>query len=570
MTFFQNVRRGWLSNVRGDLLSGLVVALALIPEAIGFSIIAGVDPRVGLYASVVIAIVIAFAGGRPAMISAATAATAVLMGSLVREHGLNYLLAATVLAGVLQMLAGWARIGAVMRFVSRSVMTGFVNALAILIFMAQLPELIGVTWPTYAMIAVGLAIIYLFPRLTLVVPSPLICIIVLTLASIVLGIDVRLVADLGALPNALPSLLLPDVPPTLDTLLIILPYSIAVAAVGLLESLLTASIIDDMTDTPSDKNRESVGQGIANIASGLFGGMAGCAMIGQSVINVKSGGRTRLSTFAAGALLLVMLLVLGDLVVMIPMPALVAIMIMVSISTFNWRSLRDLAHHPRRSSLVMLATVVTVVGTHNLAIGVGVGVLLSGLFFAWKVAQLFGITSVLSEDGLTRTYRVHGQLFFATAQQLLAAMQFAEPVERVRIDLSDAHIWDLTGVGAIESAVSKFERSGRSVELIGLNAASATIMDRLAAPPRASRRPLRSSSSHFSCSRTREHNFTSSLERFASSSVIDSRGMDNREKSKNEEDLNFAYCSCRHGAQRLCGVGRSGHRAVVQLRLQQR
>ncbi|ODT48043.1 SulP family inorganic anion transporter [Devosia sp. 63-57] len=478
MTFAQSFRRDWLSNIRGDILSGLVVALALIPEAIGFSIIAGVDPKVGLYASVIIAITISFAGGRPAMISAATAATAVLFGTLVREHGLDYLLAASILAGLIQIVAGWLRVGAVMRFVSRSVMTGFVNALAILIFMAQLPELIGVSWQTYAMIAGGLAIIYLFPRLTRVVPSPLVCILVLTALALMFNIDTRNVADLGALPNALPTLLLPNVPLNLETLMIILPTSVAVAAVGLLESLLTASIVDQMTDSSSNKNRESVGQGIANIASGLFGGMAGCAMIGQSVINVKSGGRTRLSTFAAGAILLFLLLVLGDWVGMIPMPALVAIMIMVSVGTFSWSSLRDLAHHPRRSSIVMLATVITVVGTHNLALGVGVGVLLSGIFFAWKVAQIFRVTTTLS-DGV-RSYRVEGQLFFASAEDFLAALDFTEPVGTVRIDLTEAHLWDLTGVQAIDMAVLKFRRAGAAVEVIGLNEASATIMDKLA------------------------------------------------------------------------------------------
>ena len=480
MSLAHTLRRDWLSNIRADILSGIVVALALIPEAIGFSIIAGVDPRVGLYASVVIAIVISFAGGRPAMISAATAATAVLFGALVREHGLQYLLAATILAGIIQIGAGWLRIGYVMRFVSRSVMTGFVNALAILIFMAQLPELIGVTWQTYAMIALGLGVIYLFPRLTRAVPSPLVCILVLTALALALGIDTRTVADLGELPNALPVLLLPDVPLDLETLRIIFPTSAAVAAVGLLESLLTASIVDQMTDTTSDKNRESVGQGIANIASGLFGGMAGCAMIGQSVINVKSGGRTRLSTFVAGSFLLFLLLVLGDWVGLIPMPALVAIMIMVSIGTFSWSSLRDLARHPRRSSVVMLATVLTVVGTSNLALGVGVGVLLSGIFFAWKVSQIFRITASLSPDGRERTYLVEGQLFFASADDFLAALDFTEQVDQVRIDLGRAHLWDLTGVSAIDMAILKFRRAGTAVEVVGLNAASATIMDKFA------------------------------------------------------------------------------------------
>lgn len=480
MTLLQRFRADWLSNVRADVLAGIVVALALIPEAIGFSIIAGVDPKVGLYASVVIAIVISFAGGRPAMISAATAATAVLFGSLVREHGLEYLLAATILAGVIQLVAGALRVGTIMRFVSRSVLTGFVNALAILIFMAQLPELIGVTWETYAMIAAGLAVIYLFPRLTRLVPSPLVCILLLTGAAIVFGIDTRTVGDLGELPNALPVLLLPNVPLNIDTLLIILPTSIPVAAVGLLESLLTASIVDQMTDTRSDKNRESFGQGIANITSGLFGGMAGCAMIGQSVINVKSGGRTRLSTFVAGAFLLFLLLVLGEWVGLIPMPALVAIMIMVSIGTFSWSSLNDLRHHPRRSSLVMLATVVTVIGTHNLALGVGVGVLLSGIFFAWKVSQIFRVTSSLTADGKERDYVIEGQLFFASAEKFLDSFDFAEKLERVRVDLTHAHIWDLTGVNAVDKVVLKFRRAGAEVEVLGLNDASATIMDKLA------------------------------------------------------------------------------------------
>lgn len=478
MTSLQTIRRDWLGNIRGDVLAGIVVALALIPEAIGFSIIAGVDPKIGLYASFIIAIVIAFTGGRPGMISAATAATAVLMGSLVREHGLQYLLAATVLAGVLQVFMGLAKVGVLMRFVSRSVMTGFVNALAILIFMAQLPELTNVTPATYAMIAAALAIIYLFPRLTRVVPSPLVAIVLLTAFTLFVPVEVRTVGDLGELPSTLPTLLWPQVPMTLETLWIILPYSISVAAVGLLESLLTASIVDQMTDTPSDKNREAVGQGIANFVSGCFGAMAGCAMIGQSVINVRSGGRGRLSTFVAGAFLIVLLLLLADWVRIIPMPALVAIMIMVSVGTFNWGSLNDLRKHPRRSSVVMVATVLTVVGTHNLALGVGVGVLLSGIFFAWKVAQIFRVSSVL--EGATRTYRVEGQLFFASAESFLESFDFREPIKHVVIDVSAAHIWDLTGVNAVDQAVLKFRKLGVEAEVVGMNQASATIMDKLA------------------------------------------------------------------------------------------
>ncbi|MCA8928695.1 MAG: SulP family inorganic anion transporter [Alphaproteobacteria bacterium] len=470
----------WLGNIRGDVLSGLVVALALIPEAIAFSIIAGVDPKIGLYASFSIAVVTAIVGGRPGMISAATAATAVLMVTLVRDHGLQYLLAATVLAGVLQIAAGALRLGNLMRFVSRSVMTGFVNALAILIFMAQLPELIGVPWLTYVMVAAGLAIIYLFPRLTKAVPSPLICILVLTAAAMGLGLDLRTVGDMGELPSTLPVFLIPDIPWTLETLLIVLPYSVAVAAVGLLESLMTASIVDDLTDTPSNKNRECVGQGIANAATGFIGGMAGCAMIGQSMINVKSGGRGRLSTFCAGVFLLFLIVVLGDWVKSIPMAALVAIMIMVSIGTFSWSSIKAMRTHPRSSSVVMLATVIGVIATHNLAIGVAIGVLLSGLFFAWKIAQIFRVTSALSADGRTRRYSVEGQLFFASVEAFNRAFDFREALERVVIDVSRAHIWDVSSVAALDMVVLKFRREGADVEIVGLNRASETLVDKLA------------------------------------------------------------------------------------------
>ena len=478
--FLPRLRAEWLGNIRADVLSGLVVALALIPEAIAFSIIAGVDPKVGLYASFSIAVITAIFGGRPGMISAATAATAVLMGSLVREHGLDYLLAATVLAGVIQMLAGAFRLGNLMRFVSKSVMTGFVNALAILIFMAQLPELTNVSYMTYVMVAGGLAIIYLFPRITKVIPSPLICIVVLTGLSFFIDADLRTVGDMGALPDAFPAIYFPDVPLNLDTFLIILPYSAAVAAVGLLESLMTAQIVDDLTDTSSNRTRECYGQGIANFFTGFIGGMAGCAMIGQSVINVKSGGRCRLSTFLAGIFLLILIVVLGDLVAIIPMAALVAIMIMVSIGTFSWSSIKDLKTHPRSSSIVMLATVITVVGSHNLAIGVLVGVLLSGIFFAWKIAQIFRVTSTLSADSTHRTYEVRGQIFFASVEDFTKAFDFREALDKVTIDVSHAHIWDISSVAALDMVVLKFRREGAEVELIGLNEASETIVDKLA------------------------------------------------------------------------------------------
>lgn len=473
----------WFSNVRGDILSGLVVALALIPEAIAFSIIAGVDPKVGLYASFLIAVITAFAGGRPAMISAATAAMALLVGTLVKVHGVEYLLAATVLTGVIQFIFGMLKVGSVMRFVSKSVMTGFVNALAILIFVAQLPELNlwsaagDVTWVAWAFTAGGLAIIYLFPRFTKAIPSPLICIIVLTLLAVLLKIEVRTVGDLGELPSSLPAFLIPQVPFSLETLWIILPFSISLAVVGLLESLLTAQIVDQLTDTPSDKNREARGQGIANFVTGFFGGMAGCAMIGQSVINVKSGGRTRLSTLIAGVVLIILCVVLGKWVSMIPMPALVAIMIMVSIGTFNWASFKNLASHPKSTSLVMISTVAVTIWEHNLAIGVGVGVLLSALFFAKKVSQIFDVSSILSGD--TRTYILRGQIFFASSEKFLASFDFKEVLAKVVIDVSHAHFWDLTSVGALDTIVLKFRREGTDVEILGMNEASATIVDKL-------------------------------------------------------------------------------------------
>ena len=485
MISLTDYRHQWFGNIRGDLLAGLVVALALIPEAIAFSIIAGVDPKVGLYASFSIAVLIAFTGGRPGMISAATAATAVLMVTLVREYGLEYLLAATVLAGLLQIGAGLLKLGRFMRYVSKSVMTGFVNALAILIFMAQLPELNpaneGVTWLTYALVALGLAIIYLFPRLTKAVPSPLVTIIVLTVLVLAMGWDgVRTVGDMGALPDTLPVFLIPDIPLSFETLVIIFPYSAAVAVVGLLESLMTQNIVDDLTDTKSSRDQECIGQGIANTATGFIGGMAGCAMIGQSIINVKSGGRGRLSAFTAGTVLLILVVGLGDLVARIPMPALVAIMIMVSVGTFSWSSITALRTHPRSSSVVMIATVVTVVYTHNLAIGVLVGVLLSGIFFAAKIAQLFRVTSDLSPDGRQRTYRVEGQMFYGSAEDFADAFDLREPLERVVIDVSRAHIWDISSVQALDMVILKFRRDGAEVQVVGLNEASETLVDRLA------------------------------------------------------------------------------------------
>lgn len=476
----RSLRKEWLSDPRADVLAGTVVALALIPEAIAFSIIAGVDPKVGLYASFCIAVVSAFCGGRRAMISAATGAMALLMITLVKDHGVQYLFAATLLTGVLQILFGWRKLGRYMKFVPRSVMVGFVNALAILIFLAQFPQFVGASWQMYAMVAAGLAIIYGFPRLTKVIPSPLVAIVSLTVIAIAFKSDVRTVGDMGALPTAFPAFGLPQVPLTLETLQIVFPYALPLAMVGLIESLLTAALLDDMTGTPSDKNREARSQGVANIVAGLFGGMVGCAMIGQSVINVKSGGRGRLSTLCAGVLLLFFLLVMGDWVRRIPMGALVAVMFMVSIGTFDWSSLKNWRVTPRGESVVMIATVVTVVQTHDLAKGVFVGVLLSAVLFARRLAKLFAVTSELSLDGAYRTYRVAGQLFFASTTAFLESFDFHEKPERVRIDLTHAHLWDGSAVAALDKAVLRFRRAGVEVELLGANEASASLIDRLA------------------------------------------------------------------------------------------
>ncbi len=479
-------KQDWFGNIRKDILAGIVVSLALIPEAIGFSIIAGVDPRVGLYASIAIAMVIAFTGGRPGMISAATAAVAVVVVPLVRDYGVEYLFAATILMGIFQGIAALLRLDLLMQFVSRSVITGFVNALAILIFMAQMPQLLpgndGVSMLTYAMVAGALAIIYLLPKLTTAVPSPLVAIIVLTGLTIWLEAPVNTVADMGELPEGLPYFIIPDVPLTLETLQIILPYSLTMAAVGLLESLLTAQIVDDMTHTGSNKQRESWGQGVANIVAAFFGGMGGCAMIGQSVINVTSGGRGRLSSFTAGFTLLVLLWLLGPIVGQVPMPALVAVMIMVSIGTFSWNSIPNLTKHPTSSSVVMLATVIMVVWTHNLALGVLVGVLLSGIFFTGKVRSMFGV--VRTRDAETATYVVTGQIFFASVDRFSQAFgresTRPDPADHVIIDVTRAHFWDITGVDMLDKIVERMRLNGRSVQVVGLNEASADLIDKFA------------------------------------------------------------------------------------------
>lgn len=469
----QTLKQQWFGNIRADILSGIVVALALIPEAIAFSIIAGVDPMVGLYASFVIAVVISFAGGRPGMISAATGAMALLMVPLVRDYGLEYLLAATILTGIIQILFGVFKVAKVMKFVPNAVMIGFVNALAILIFMAQLEHFIGISTMTYVFVGVTLILLYTLPRFIKVVPAPLIALVVLTAVAIYSGVELKTVGDLGAITQSLPSFLIPNVPFSFETLQIIFPYSLSLAIVGLLETLLTSQIVDDMTETESNKNREARGQGIANVITGFFGGMAGCAMIGQSVINVKSGGRGRLSTFVAGVFLMFLIIVLGDLVVQIPMPVLAGIMIMVSVSTFDWSSFKYLVTAPRSDSFVMLATVLIVVYTNDLSKGVLVGVLLSAIFFVIKIS-----TVKIKEEG--SRYKVEGQLFFASIDGFVEYFKKAEINDtEIQIDLSNSRIWDESGVGALIKVIDQLKEKGIKVEVIGLDSSSKNIVNKL-------------------------------------------------------------------------------------------
>ncbi|MGK5507874.1 SulP family inorganic anion transporter [Brevibacillus formosus] len=473
----QQLKIEWFSNVRADVLAGITVALALIPEAIAFSIIAGVDPMVGLYASFCIAVIIAFVGGRPGMISAATGAMALLMITLVKEHGIEYLFAATVLTGILQVILGACKIGRLMTFVPHTVVIGFVNALAILIFMAQLPHFIGASWVMYVMLAGTLAIIYLLPRLTKAVPSALVAIIVMTVISIWAGLDVRTVGDMGEITRQLPIFHIPSVPLNWETVMIILPYSFPLALVGILESLMTAAILDEMTDTRSNKNTEVKGQGIANIITGFFGGMAGCAMIGQSVINVKSGGRGRLSTLVAGIFLLFLILVLGDVVKQIPMAALVGVMVMVSIGTFNWQSIRDLRKIPLGDAIVMITTVIVVVATHDLAKGVISGVILSAVIFGWRMARLHA-SSYESDTG-EKVYTVSGQLFFGTMTHFVDQFSFQDDPQQIVIDFSRSHVWDLSAVTAISKVVDKYRQLDKFVLITGLNEESNRLIDRV-------------------------------------------------------------------------------------------
>ena len=470
----------WFSNIRTDVLAGLVVGLALIPESIAFSAIAGVDPQVGLYASFCIAVSIAFFGGRPAMISAATGAMALLMITLVKEHGLQYLLAATVLTGIIQIIAGYFKVAKLMRFVSQAVVYGFLNALAILIFVAQIPEISKMDSTGYVFMLLGLAVIYLFPyipKLGKAIPSPLVCIIVLSCLALLLGSNMRTVSDLGQLPDTLPIFLIPNIPFNIETLTIIFPYSMTLATVGLLETMMTTTVINEITHTEADRHQECSGQGMANIVSGFMGGMAGCAMIGQSIINVTSGARTRLSTLIAGVFLLCLVVFLKDWLAYVPMAALVAIMIMVSLTTFQWGSVKQFSKHPISFNIVMIAVVIVVLLTHNLALGVFVGVLLSALFIINQLESSVKVTSTLHNH--QRRYQVSGQIFFSSSERFFQFFNFDEHIQSVEIDLSHAHIWDITSVNMLNSVVEKFEAIGIKTQLLGLNEASATLIDRI-------------------------------------------------------------------------------------------
>ncbi|WP_425878039.1 SulP family inorganic anion transporter [Acinetobacter sp. TWP2-2-3] len=470
----------WFSNIRTDVLAGLVVGLALIPESIAFSAIAGVDPQVGLYASFCIAVSIAFFGGRPAMISAATGAMALLMITLVKEHGLQYLLAATILTGIIQVIAGYFKVAKLMRFVSQAVVYGFLNALAILIFVAQIPEINRMDSTGYLFIAIGLAIIYLFPYIPKIgkaIPSPLICIIVLSGLALLLSVDMRTVSDLGQFPDTLPVFLIPEIPLNLETLQIILPYSFTLATVGLLESMMTTTVIDEVTGTEGDRHQECRGQGMANIVSGFMGGMAGCAMIGQSIINVSSGARTRLSTLVAGVFLLCLVVFLKDWLAYIPMAALVAIMIMVAFTTFQWGAIKQFSKHPLEFNTVMIAVIIVVLATHNLALGVFVGVLLSALFFINKLERTIHVYTYLNTVN-SRSYIISGQIFFSSTEKFYQFFDFKEKLEHVELDLTHAHIWDVTSVNMLNNVIQKFKAQNIDVTVIGLNEASSTLIDR--------------------------------------------------------------------------------------------
>lgn len=473
---FENLKIEWFSNPSKNILAGIVVALALIPEAIAFSIIAGVDPMVGLYAAFIIATTTSIVGGRPAMISGAAGAVALIVTPLVRDHGVEYLFAATILMGIIQLILGILKIGRLMKFIPRSVMIGFVNALAILIFMSQLEHIFGISISTYMYLIITLLIVYIVPKFFKTIPAPLIAIIILTVIYMYTGANVRTVGDLGSITRAFPHFLIPDVPFNVETFKIIFPFSLSMAVVGLVESLLTAKIVDDATDSYSNKNKESRGQGIANVITGLFGGMGGCAMIGQSIINVRSGANSRLSTFTAGIVLIFLIIVLGDIVVQIPMPILAGIMIMVSVGTFDWQSFKYIKQAPKSDAVVMLLTVIIVLFTNNLAIGVVVGVIFSALFFATKISN---VRVELNQQDKRYLYYFKGQIFFVSIDSMMEQLDFTIENSHIELDFTDAHLWDDSAVDAIDTIVKKFEDKQNSVYVKQLNADSRKIISEL-------------------------------------------------------------------------------------------
>lgn len=477
---FNNLKESWLGNVRGDILSGMTVALALIPEAISFAIICGVDPMVGLYASFCIAVVIAIFGGRPGMISAATGAMALVMVTLVKNHGIEYMFAATIMTGVIQFILGRLKIGSLIHFVPHPVVVGFVNSLAILIFMAQIPHFAGESWVMFAIVGLTLVIVYGLPRITKAVPSPLVAIVVMTAAAVFLKLDIRTVGDMGTISRTLPLFHMPNVPLNLETLQIIAPYAVTLSIVGLLESLLTATIVDEMTETKGEMNQEVVGQGIANVVAGFFGGMAGCAMIGQSVINIKSGGRKRLSSLVAGAFLMFLILVLGDVVMMIPMAALVGVMIMVSISTFEWHSVKDMPKIAISCNVEMIATMAIVLITHNLAFGVLAGIAISAVAFAWKVTGIECTANDVNEDGIaSKHYQIKGQIYFASSAKFVEAFDYESDDKNIILDFEHAHVWDHSAVVAVNKVKERFIKLGKDITIIGLNDESSHKLKRM-------------------------------------------------------------------------------------------
>ena len=469
-------KKEWFSNIRGDLLAGIVVCMALIPEAIGFSIVAGVDPMVGVYASFVISLITSFFGGRTGLISAAAGATALVLASLVRDYGIQYLFAATILTGVIQAVLGYFKIGNLMKFIPKPVMIGFVNALGILMFQSQIDHFKG-SYILLILGTIGVAIVYLFPRLTKAIPSPIVAIISITVIVYLFNIDIKMLGDMGQITKELPRFLIPDIPYTLETLKIILPYSLSVALVGIVESLLTSQLIDDLTDTPSDKNRECVGQGLANIGAGFFGGIAGCGMIGQTIINNNYGGRGRLSTLTAGSAMLFSVILLNELVVKIPVVALASVMIVVSITTFNFGSLKRIKCVPKSDTLIMVSTVIVVLLTHNLAYGVIVGIIISALVFASKTSEIDIQKKI---QNTSAKFEVKGPLFFASTTTFIESFDYNEDITNVEIDFTHAKICDESAVAAIDKVVIKYKNHGVVINLVGLSKSCLELLDKVA------------------------------------------------------------------------------------------